>query len=987
MPRSSRLRYTPRQIDADGADRALALAHDRGVDTSRSEVQQIVTLAGAAAPGILTALFSRADLPATLADELASRGAIAPAVLAPPDPARATSETEAQVLARLRALRHEALARTALRELFAHADVDRTAREWSRVAGGCVAHALASAERIVEARHDATPVDDSGRRVPFVVLGMGKLGGEELNLGSDIDICYFYGTDEGAAGERTLHEHFSRLGALASEFLDTITADGFAFRVDLRLRPEGNSGAIANSLASAERYYETWGRSWERAALLRARPIAGNVLFGEVLLDAFRPFVFRRTVAPQIAVDLAQMLERSRRELLRDDTRDLKLGSGGIREAEFFVQALQLIWGGRHKSLQVTHTLDALARLRSLGLLSHRDAHAFSDAWALLRRLEHRVQTDTGYATHTLPDDPARTAVLARSLGYPSADALVVALGRARATIRALFASLFPRDAGLDRPATKPPVSSEGLLADRVAAAAPRDELVSLAHDTLGVRDPDGAVDDLLRLSRRADMPLAPVGRDRHPQLGPRLLAEVRDAPDPDLALGHLADLFGRMHGADRYIQALAASPERVRGLVGLLGASETLSKTLLARPDLVDAVLSGSTGAPDVAQIRDRFDTLPFDPDANGDDPLERAIAAMRRARRELVLQIGLADLAGVLTAGEVARRMSALAEALVRAAFRLAAGELAERYGLSAEASTGSDGLAVFALGSLAAHELGYGSDVDLFVVHGDLADTVGGRRRGVGFAEWVARLTQRAMSLLSMPHPEGPGYSVDARLRPSGSQGTLVVSVEAFDRYHFGPPESGPTAASWERQALIRSRFVAGDASTAARSESSIVRAAYESGVDAAELARLRVRMQHELGRERHGSIALKYGKGGLVDVEFAAQALQMAHGRDARLRTPTTRRALATLRELGYLDEAVADTLLGGEKLLRRTLLAARLITEQSTLRPGAPGTATVARKLGFRGAAERTAEESLLAELEHTRERVHAAWERVLEGIG
>ena len=646
------------------------------------------------------------------------------------------------------------------------------------------------------------------------------------------------------------------------------------------------------------------------------------------------------------------------------------------------------MWGGRHRALQLANTLGAVQRLRAAGLVSHREAREFGDAWAVLRRTEHAVQMRASYQTHLLPEDASDRLSLARALDYDNQAQFERALSRARETVSRLFSSLFPREEGAERPASAPPVSPEALLADAVASHAEPDVIAPLAREALGVRDADSAVDELQRLARRADMPLGEVGRERFPQLAPRLLAEVRDAPDPDLALAHVADLFGRLRGVERYAERLANSPELARGLVGLFGASETLSKTLLARPELIDAVLSGAAGAPDVDEVTTLVRTAvllserDLGPD---DDPVEAALSEMRRVQRETTLQIGLADIAGVLTAGEVARRLSSLAEALLEASFELAASEMAERFGLRESAQRPLDGVVVIALGSLAARELGYGGDIDLIVLYDREGETSGGRRAGVTMAEFVARITQRAMSLLSMPHPSGPGYAVDTRLRPSGAQGTLVVSFESFARYHAGTA-GGPGAASWERQALIRARFACGDPDARAEAEAMIARAAYEQGVDAAEIARLRERMERELGRETAEEIALKYGRGGLVDVEFAAQALQMANGRDVTLRMPTTRRALARLRDAGLLDPTLAHALLAGEKLLRSTLLATRLVSERSRLRVGSAAASTIARKLGYRDRADRSAEDALLADLVSARERVRNAFAAVLVSI-
>ncbi len=950
---------------------------------------------GAAAPGVFPLLLQQPAVALSLASELERRGTVSPPTI---DSRSLATDADAAVLKRrIRRVRHESLVRTTVRELFAMADVDRTAREWSRVATACTEIACAAALEEAQARNGG-PCDEQGARVPFVVLGMGKLGGAELNLGSDIDVCFFYGTDDGRAGERSLHEHFARVATHTTDLLADTTEDGFAFRVDLRLRPEGSRGPVANSIASTERYYETWGRPWERAALVRAAPVAGNLALGRELLELLRPFVFRRGVDPTIARDMSAMLDRTRRELLRDDARDLKLGVGGIREAEFFVQALQLIWGGREPSLRVAGTLEALGRLRALALLSHREARAFGDAWALLRRVEHRVQSFTSFEVHLLPEPIGRQRALARSLGYPDFDSLDAALRRARALVHNLFLSAVPDRAESRSRDSTPPESAEALLADAVASGAAVDTIAALARSALGVRDADAAVDELLRLARRADLPLGVVTREQHPSLGPRLLAEVRDAPDPDLALRHLADLFSSMHGADRYARRLADAPAEARALVSLFGASETLSSTLLARPDLVDAIVSAGIDAPTVVAIPPRVrreiadarraahEVVPRGESRDFDD-VDVCMGALRRVQREIGLEVGLADLSGSLSAGEVARRLTALAEASIVEAFEFAGEEMAARFGLRPGATGALDGIAVFAMGSVAACELGYGGDLDWIVLFERDDETQGGTRPGVQCAEFVARLTQRAIVVLSSAHAEGPGYAVDTRLRPSGAQGTLVVSIDAFERYHSPRVGESASADAWERQALIRSRFVAGDAAFARRGAQSIERFAYESGgQDVDRIRRLREKIETELGQEPAGVHSLKYGRGGVVDIEFAAQALQMRHGADASIRTPTTRRAIAALRDAGYADVVRANEMLAAERLIRRAILATRLVAQRNVLVAGTPATTTVARKLGYRDGAHGTAEDSLLDDLARARDHARRAFDETLHDL-
>lgn len=970
MGSRSGARFLPREVDRAGAELALTQARDHGLDLDRAAARALVESLGAGAPGVLPALFRRGPLLRRLAAELDGEQFVrAPSPAARLDPGADADATKSA----LRAARDEALVRVTLRELLATVDVDQTAREWSEAASDCVDYALSSAGAMVAARNGPA-LDTSGRPVGLAVLGMGKLGGRELNLGSDIDICLFYATDDGAAGERPLAVHFARVGSVLVDLLADVTADGFAFRVDLRLRPEGRQGPIACSHATAERYYQTWGRPWERAALLRARPIAGDRPVGRALLQALKPFVFRREVDPAITETLRDMLFRSRKEQLRDDARDLKLGSGGIREAEFFVQSWQLLWGGMHPTLQVPSTLRALSRLRALGLVSDRDARDLDDAWGLLRRVEHRIQTVAPYATHTLPEDPARLAVLARSLGYPAADELLGALSVARSRVRELSDGMV---GSLARPSLRvDPLAPTSRLARLAASEADEPALRELAVEVLGVRDPDAATSDLRRLSRRPDLPLGADAAALVPDFGPRLLGEVRDAPDPDLALSHVATLFERVHPPERYARWLLDRPSVLRGLVGLFGASEQLSRALLARPQLIETFVTNSA-APDPEEIRAWIEAAAAMGAATSEGEPEAVVGALRRAMREAMLSVGIADLAGELSPAQVGERLTALAEAVVGQCLQLAGAECAARFGSVDAEPLG--GVAVVALGSLAAGELGHGGDLDLLFLHGHDVDalTSGGKRGAITASEYAVRLAQRTLSLLSASHDAGPGYAIDTRLRPSGAQGILVTSHPSFVEYH-------QTSASWERQALLRARPVAGDPALRAALSETLTAIAYTRGpADVGELRRLRARMELELGREDRGAISLKYGRGGLVDVEFVAQALQMAHGDDPSVRTPNTRAALRALRNGLWLDEASAETLLQAESSLRTLLHATRLATNRSVLIPSAPATVAIARRLGYRDRAERSALDALLADLARTRDATRRVFRDLL----
>ncbi len=820
----------------------------------------------------------------------------------------------------LRQLRHEEMLRIAIREFRGHADVDDTARELASLADAAVDAALGACRRSLEAKQGVA-LDGEGRRIPFVVLGMGKLGGRELNLGSDIDICFFHGTDEGTVGDgldATVHQHFAKLAQRTARALAEVTEDGFVFRVDLRLRPEGSQGALTNSLVAAERYYEGFGRTWERGALLRARPIAGDRPLGHELLRHLRPFIFPKRVDPSVAAAMHGMVQRSRTELRADPERHVKLGRGGIREAEFFVQALQLVWGGVHPELRVHGTVEAIRRLAGLGFVSDGDAVALERAWALLRRVEHRIHLRKGYQTFDLPQGE-EAEELARSLGFADAAAFERTLGRERAVVHTLFDSLVEEPASVDVAWTP--------LADRVREGDDLDpeELRTRLH----VRDGDAAAAHLGRLRRPRFSPFAPLGHRAHPELAPALLEDVAHAADPDAALGALGDFFGR--GGEAFVRWLDEEPRLRRRLLALFGASPGLAKDLNLRVEVLGELIQKSGPATD-AELAAAHAALP-----RGE--AERFVDALRRLQREQVLRIGLAHVDDELDARAANERLSALANHQVEAAFRFALGEMRARFG-EAEAA-----MAVVGMGKLGSRELGFASDLDLFFVYDRDGETESGRT----YAEVFTRTAQRTMRLLSQLSAEGPGYEIDARLRPSGTQGLLVVSEAALERYHESQSEG------WERQALVRARAIAGSRPEyLAAVDPLLQRLAYAKGAaDPERLAELRGRMQVELAGERAGRYHPKLGFGGLVDVELATQWLQM-HERESGVRERHTLDALDGLRRAEVAPREHLDALRRGYTFFRRVEQALQLLDPSaSQLHFGGPRWEAITRRLGVR----------------------------------
>lgn len=882
-----------------------------------------------------------------------------------------TLDDEDAVRRGLRVFARREKLRVAARELFPTlGDVDVAARELSDLADVCVGLAVDEAVGWATRRF-GEPRNAQGEPCGFTVLGMGKLGGQELNAGSDVDLLPFYETDDGeivrdgAPTDVTLHEFFTRVTQRFTATLDDATEDGVVWRVDLRLRPEGSRGPLVNSLGAAEHYYESWGRTWERAALLRAREVAasGAPGFGERLLAALAPFVWRRVVNPAIAGEMAQLVVRARAELSAEPERDLKHGVGGIREAEFFVQSLQLIWGGREPQLRTSSTLKALVRLRSRGLVTEREARDVRDGYLTLRRVEHRVQNATGLQTHELPRGATLEAIAA-SLGFTDVARFEADLAGVRARVARRLRSVVVADED---------AKHSGELARLYAALDAGDE--ERVREAL---PPDfGLAPDLprhlLALARRRDDPLGAATRDGFPVVARETIRALSEAGDPEQAARLLCAFFSRLRTPGVYVRLLASDVQVLYRLIGLFGASAFLGGFLTGHPELVDRLLFvKGVPTPDTARAEVHDELASVTAAERQDDPTDASVGALRRAKSRVTMEVGLAELSGELSSRDAQRVLTAVAEATLDQVVRLA---LADR-GLDG-------GLVVVGMGKLGGREIGYGSDLDIFFVYEATTDDE-------DVAVRYVRAAQRVLRLVSMPHGDGPGYELDTRLRPSGNHGLLVVSLEAFRRYHAEREGRDPEAAGWERQALLRARPVAGDAALGEAVMAIATHAAYERGApDATRTQHLRMRMERELGRERRDEgalrIDLKFGYGGLVDVEFAVQYLQMAHGKDRSVRTPETEQALDALAASGRLDPHTAAVLRESYRSMRALEQALRVSTgtAATVLEDGQPTLPLLARRLGMRDGPSGTAVQALFARVRAINKDVRAAYLAVL----
>ncbi len=822
---------------------------------------------------------------------------------------------DADFLARLRAFRAVEYIRLGAREC-GLGDPAEVGRELSHLADVCVDAAVAFHDAELTRAH-GTPMfesdDGTRRRAHLVVMGMGKLGGEELNFSSDIDVIYAYSSDRGEAGDLSLHEYFDRVARRVTRTIGLTTEDDIVFRVDLRLRPEGQRGPLVNSLPSLERYYESWGRAWERQAWLKARPIAGSIALGEEILAVLEPFIYPRITSPTVIADVADLNRRIKAELApgRLETGyDVKVGVGGIREIEFFAQALQLVHAGKNRGLRERNTRRALARLFFAGHVAERERRALADAYDFLRLVEHRLQLLSGRQTHRLPAELPALEALARRLGCADAGELSATLERHTLAVATIFATL-----GDERP-LRPEIA---VLLD---ASRSEPEIVA-ALAGLGWKDAPSAAFQLDLMRRKPGSPFGPGGRT---PIGAAFLAELAASPDPDQALRMAVDFVAR--GGSMW-RLLEDNRPLLRLLASLFGTSAFLAKSFVAHPELLDMLLL--VGRAEPRRTRAELERVAHERLAAVDtnDP-EAAWNALRRLKNEELLRIGLADVAGDFELEDVTGQLSDLADVCVARTFDL----IVERAAASTRRPPGEQSppgpplarfttqlprMAVLGLGKLGACELGYASDLDvIFVYDGDEPDD----------HELATKIAQRLVHALSAMLDEGRLYEVDTRLRPSGRKGTLVSSLAAWRRYH------AHDAQLWERQALIKCRAVAGDEALGRTVEDEAQRFVYSGTPDAAAVAHavlaMRERMERELGHEGN----IKAGRGGLVDVEFAAQVLQLVHGPAIPgLRTRATLPALAAAVAAGVLAPAEHEILEGGYRFLRRVENRLRIVHDR------------------------------------------------------
>jgi len=902
----------------------------------------------------------------------------------------------------LRTYKAEEMLRIGSRDLCGMAELEEVTAELTALAAATLQRAFEVCSRQLQKEYGAPLLDSTAeepnREADFTILGMGKFGGCELNFSSDIDLIYFYSSDRGqtqgiedpARGRRnqiSLHQYFNKLSEMISRAIGQATEDGFVFRVDLRLRPEGNSGEMANSLAAAEIYYESWGQSWERSAMLKARPVAGSKALGEQLLERLNPFIYRRHLDYAMIDDIKVMKQKIDRSLSREKEgeQNLKLGRGGIREIEFFIQALQLINAGKNPRLRERNSLKALQVLCKEGLITTEERDTLSAAYRFLRTAEHRIQVVHEQQTHNLPSRPRELTALARRCGFTESGRFMTVLQDHRNNVAAVFRDLFyTSDEEL-------PSQVQPEVAFLFDPNADPDLCMDILEEK-GFRPPEGAYESLRVLRQGGTRGYLTERAHRQlDRIAPLLFQEVMHSPDPPMALANMEKFLEACRRArGTYYALLAENPEIIRVLVSLFATSQFLSRNFIQHPEVLDSLVSRSY-AQNVKTPEDLTEevTAQLDNAPHYEDKLN----TMRRFRNEEFLRIALNDIHGHTPQGQTTLQLSLVADTCLQQALAISREELLERYGLPCcEDASGTNHEAAFAIvgmGKLGGMELNYHSDLDIiFIYEGEgqtrpVEGTAPDRFKPQTNQQYFVRLAQRIISVLTLMTQEGYVYEIDTRLRPSGNQGPLVSSLPAYRQYH----ES--SAAPWERQALIKARVVAGSTELAASFEAFTAEIVYERPLPddlAEEIYRLRQRMEKELGREDAQHRNIKTGRGGMVDVEFIAQYLQLLHGRDRpSLRCRNTLDTLQKLLSEKLISKNDYENLTSGYKFLRRLENKLRLVHDQSVneLTSDPASLAKLARHLGYEDAMGQP-ERLFLDEYASTTQTIRETFNHILQ---
>ena len=821
---------------------------------------------------------------------------------------------EATLMSALRRFRTREMVRIAWRDVAGWSDLDETLSDLSALAEVCLQVALDDLFDRMCTRQ-GTPLLSDGRPQKPVVLGMGKLGAWELNFSSDIDLIFAYPEEGVLPGRRdtSYGEFFTKLCRNLVKVIDTPTEDGFVFRVDLRLRPFGDSGPLIMSFDAMESYYQSQAREWERYAMIKVRAVAGDSVAGEQLHAMLRPFVYRRYLDYRAFGELRELKFQITQELQRKDRlNNIKLGPGGIREIEFIAQVFQLIRGGRNKELQERQVQKVLATLGRDSLLPGAVADKLIDSYRLLRRIENRLQEYADCQVHDLPEQPDQRTRLAFSLGYKDWDAFAEALNSIREQVQNVFERVF------ESPHTE---SGHG-DADSLWAGSAADEQLQAAAASLGYDQPERVLRILSDFRKAHPIKrLTASGSQYLDKLMPMLLGAAGTSEDPGTALKRILDLIEAIASRTAYLSLLVENPLALSQLVKLATASSWIVAHIARFPLLLDELLDPRTLYAPLSKKALESD-LENRLAAIDHDDLEQQMIELRQFKQAQVLRVAAADIMGAIPVTVVSDYLTDIAEVILNRVLMLAWGQLAKKHGVPpGECADQVFGFAIIGYGKLGGMELGYGSDLDLvFLFDGENVDAQTDGGKPIGCAQFHSRLGRRIIHILTANMLSGVLYEVDMRLRPSGDAGLLVTYIDAFDQYQYNE------AWTWEHQALVRARFVAGAAGIAekfGRIRTKVLMTPRDPRALRKEVTTMREKMRTNLVKNEAGMFDLKQGLGGIADIEFIVQygVLRCAKDHPELIQLTDNIGLLELLSAAGFMSDEEADVLMKAYCLYR------------------------------------------------------------------
>ncbi|MEE9321713.1 MAG: bifunctional [glutamate--ammonia ligase]-adenylyl-L-tyrosine phosphorylase/[glutamate--ammonia-ligase] adenylyltransferase [Granulosicoccus sp.] len=836
----------------------------------------------------------------------------------------------------LRRFRHRHMLRILWRDLLGIACLDETLTSLTAMADACVCMASQWAHAALLPRY-GEPQDKKGHAQKLIVLGMGKLGGCELNVSSDIDLIYCWPAPGQTEGPKRVDnaEFFRRVAQRLTRLIGAVTEDGFVFRVDTRLRPFGESGPLVMNFEGLENYYLTQGRDWERYAMIKARPITGDVAALQELDTLLKPFIYRRYLDYN-AIDSLRELKRKimlsvKQRALIDN---IKLGVGGIREVEFIGQAFQLVRGGREPRLQQRPIRKVLNTLIELDLMPAEDVHSLVAAYEYLRRVENAVQMMRDEQVHSLPVDVTDQKRLLCMMGEADWPAFRVVLKKHQNIVAMSFSALFASgEAGKSEDSRGEKENAadgdQAAMAVWAIVSSPEtpQESVTDALQTLGIDVDEALLETTINVCRGAFYNrMSAQGQERIDRVLPLIFDAVMREQYDAIVLSRCLALVRAVAGRSGYLQVLGDYPVALKRLIDLFAGSSWLAEFVTRHPIVIDELLDTQTQP---LLLNQEAITREAMAQAKRliERPLDEQMDSLRHFRQTRELRIAAAELEGEMPLTDVSDQLSWLAEAMVSAVFHLVSLALASRFGWPRCQENGQmrqPEVGIIAYGKLGGVELGYGSDLDLVFVHdsaGEAQFTDGDK--SIDNSVWYARLAQKFVHFMGTATPAGVLYEIDFRLRPNGQSGVLVTGLDAFARYQ------ADEAWTWEHQALLRTRLILGSSALHKRFDG--IRAKVLSERRSAEALRkavsdMRERMRKALGNHESGRMHLKQDAGGVADIEFVVQYLALAHAADHPdiiIHTDNIRVVEAAAAE-GLLEQTEANTLVASYIELRSRL---------------------------------------------------------------